>query len=174
MNQHFAAPSCGIVASAFTARWRGGAGSSPLDAASSSPRNDLHATHCSIYAQVQNMQQERSRLGPDRAPAPAAPGPAPGAARPPEDAAAKERERDKARAAAGAAPPLPLDEAKRGDSDPRTGRRAQTGSSAPAADRPRGAAPPPAAAAPRRTAAAVDDSAPPTTAASATRPGGGR
>ena len=70
------------------------------------------------------MQQERSRLGPDRAPAPAAPGPAPGAARPPEDAAAKERERDKARAAAGAAPPLPLDEAKRGDSDPRTGRRA--------------------------------------------------
>ena len=92
------------------------------------------------------MQQERSRLGPDRAPAPAAPGPAPGAARPPEDAAAKERERDKARAAAGAAPPLPLDEAKRGDSDPRTGRRAQTGSSAPAADRPRGAAPPPAAA----------------------------
>merc|ERR1719174_811296 len=79
---------------------------------------------------VQNMQQERSRLGPDRAPAPAAPGPAPGAARPPEDAAAKERERDKARAAAGAAPPLPLDEAKRGDSDPRTGRRAQTGSSA--------------------------------------------
>ena len=123
---------------------------------------------------VQNMQQERSRLGPDRAPAPAAPGPAPGAARPPEDAAAKERERDKARAAAGAAPPLPLDEAKRGDSDPRTGRRAQTGSSAPAADRPRGAAPPPAAAAPRRTAAAVDDSAPPTTAASATRPGGGR
>ena len=38
---------------------------------------------------VQHMQQERSRLGPDRAPAPAAPGPAPGAARPPEDAAAK-------------------------------------------------------------------------------------
>ena len=47
---------------AAPARWRGGAGSSPLDAASaatSSPRNDLlHPTHWLIYTQVLAVESD--------------------------------------------------------------------------------------------------------------------
>ena len=106
-------------------------------------------------------KQERSRLGPDRAPAPAAPGARAGrgaAARrtqPRRSASATRRARRRA--------PRRRCRSTRPSAATRTRARAaaRRQTSAPAADRPRGAAPPPAAAAPRRTAAAVDDGAPP-------------
>merc|ERR1711965_990417 len=56
---------------AMPARWRGGAGSSPLDGASTAvslPRNDLvkncrvHPTHCLISTQVEAMLAAKTRM----------------------------------------------------------------------------------------------------------------